>query len=94
MRGDHPETIRIDPESYLKSLKGAEVVMVQMSRSAILKAQAILGGDYRSSYITEQMMRVAKRESNYTSNAVNDWDINAQMGDPSKGMFQNDRLDI
>ena len=49
-----------------------------------LKAQAILGGDYRSSYITEQMMRVAKRESNYTSNAVNDWDINAQMGDPSK----------
>ena len=85
MRGDHPGNDTIDPESYLKSLKGPQVVMVQIfARSAILKAQAILGGDYRSSYITEQMMRVAKRESNYTSNAVNDWDINAQMGDPSK----------
>ena len=36
------------------------------------------------------MMRVAKRESNYTANAVNDWDVNAQNGTPSKGMFQND----
>ncbi|HDB7342475.1 TPA: transglycosylase SLT domain-containing protein [Staphylococcus aureus] len=34
------------------------------------------------------MMRVAKRESNYQSNAVNNWDINAQRGDPSKGLFQ------
>ena len=90
MRGDHPgNDTAIDPESYLKSLKGAAGGNgADAARSAILKAQAILGGDYRSSYITEQMMRVAKRESNYTSNAVNDWDINAQMGDPSKGMFQ------
>ena len=34
------------------------------------------------------MMRVAKRESNYQSNAVNNWDINAQRGDPSRGLFQ------
>lgn len=34
------------------------------------------------------MLRVAKRESNYTSDAVNNWDINAQRGTPSKGMFQ------
>ncbi|TJX22214.1 peptidoglycan DD-metalloendopeptidase family protein, partial [Staphylococcus haemolyticus] len=90
MRGDHPgNDTAIDPESYLKSLKGAAGGNgADAARSAILKAQAILGGNYRSSYITEQMMRVAKRESNYTSNAVNDWDINAQMGDPSKGMFQ------
>ena len=47
-----------------------------------------MGGQYNSSYITEQMMRVAKRESNYTANAVNDWDVNAQNGTPSKGMFQ------
>ncbi|WP_439145097.1 transglycosylase SLT domain-containing protein [Staphylococcus aureus] len=33
-------------------------------------------------------MRVAKRESNYQSNAVNNWDINAQRGDPSRGLFQ------
>ena len=34
------------------------------------------------------MMRVAKRESNFQADAVNNWDINARMGDPSKGMFQ------
>ena len=33
------------------------------------------------------MMRVAKRESNYQSNAVNNWDINAQRGDV-RGLFQ------
>ena len=90
MRGDHPgNDTAIDPESYLKSLKGAAGGNgADAARSAILKAQAILGGNYRSSYITEQMMRVAKRESNYTANAVNDWDINAQNGTPSKGMFQ------
>lgn len=90
MRGDHPgNDTAIDPESYLKSLKGAAGGNgADAARSAILKAQAILGGDYRSSYITEQMMRVAKRESNYTANAVNDWDVNAQNGTPSKGMFQ------
>ncbi|MCH4326227.1 phage tail tape measure protein [Staphylococcus haemolyticus] len=90
MRGDHPgNDTAIDPEPYLKSMKGAAGGNgADVARRAILKAQSILGGDYRSSYITEQMMRVAKRESNYTSNAVNDWDINAQMGTPSKGMFQ------
>ncbi|MBE9443548.1 phage tail tape measure protein [Staphylococcus epidermidis] len=58
------------------------------ARRAIQRAQSILGGRYKSSYITEQMMRVAKRESNFQADAVNNWDINARMGDPSKGMFQ------
>lgn len=58
------------------------------ARRAIQRAQAILGGRYKSSYITEQMMRVAKRESNFQADAVNNWDVNARMGDPSKGMFQ------
>lgn len=58
------------------------------ARRAILRAQSILGGRYKSSYITTQMMRVAKRESNFQSDAVNNWDINAQRGTPSKGMFQ------
>ncbi|PTH71356.1 transglycosylase SLT domain-containing protein, partial [Staphylococcus agnetis] len=36
----------------------------------------------------DAMMRLAKRESNYQPNAVNNWDINAQRGTPSKGLFQ------
>ena len=31
---------------------------------------------------------IARRESSYNPNAANDWDINAQNGIPSKGMFQ------
>lgn len=58
------------------------------ARSVIKKAQRILGGRYMSSAITENMMRLAKRESNYDPNAVNNWDINAQRGTPSKGLFQ------
>ncbi|EHL7274167.1 phage tail tape measure protein [Staphylococcus pseudintermedius] len=54
----------------------------------ISQAQSILGGRYKSRYIHDQMMRVAKRESNYQPNAVNNWDINALRGDPSRGLFQ------
>ncbi|MCE4971266.1 phage tail tape measure protein [Staphylococcus chromogenes] len=54
----------------------------------IRQAQNILGGRYKSSYIHDEMMRLAKRESNYQPNAVNNWDINAQRGTPSKGLFQ------
>ena len=54
----------------------------------IRQAQNILGGRYKSSYIHDAMMRLAKRESNYKPNAVNNWDINAQRGTPSKGLFQ------
>lgn len=54
----------------------------------IKQAQNILGGRYKSRYIHDAMMRLAKRESNYQPNAVNNWDINAQRGTPSKGLFQ------
>ncbi|MHD0382808.1 phage tail tape measure protein [Staphylococcus simulans] len=58
------------------------------ARSVIQQAQNILGGRYKGSSILQNMMKLAKRESNYDSNAVNDWDINAQRGTPSKGLFQ------
>ncbi|WMM16886.1 tape measure protein [Staphylococcus epidermidis] len=80
-----------DPTSWLKKNNGGGKVGGSGSgnaRKAIKKAQAILGGRYKSSYITEQMMRVAKRESNYQAGAVNNWDSNAKAGTPSKGMFQ------
>ncbi|MDU9335160.1 phage tail tape measure protein [Staphylococcus coagulans] len=93
MRGSHPgNDTAIDPMKWLKSLKGSGGAVggsgYTNARNAILKAQAILGGRYRSPFITNEMLRVAKRESNYTSDAVNNWDINAQRGTPSKGMFQ------
>ena len=80
-----------DPTSWLKKNNGGGKVGGSGSgnaRKAIKKAQAILGGRYKSSYITEQMMRVAKRESNFQAGAVNNWDSNAKAGTPSKGMFQ------
>ncbi|HDH4223732.1 TPA: phage tail tape measure protein [Staphylococcus aureus] len=58
------------------------------ARRAIKAAQNILGGRYKASWITNEMMRVASRESNYTANAVNNWDSNARAGTPSRGMFQ------
>ncbi|MTV20873.1 phage tail tape measure protein [Staphylococcus delphini] len=93
MRGSHPgNDTAVDPMKWLKSLKGAGGPAggngYTNARNAILKAQSILGGPYKAAYITDEMLRVAKRESNYTSDAVNNWDINAQRGTPSKGMFQ------
>ena len=84
--------VAFDPTNWLKKNNGgggkAGGSGASNARKAIKRAQAILGGRYKSSYITEQMMRVAKRESNYQAGAVNDWDINAKNGTPSKGMFQ------
>ncbi|HGO2073660.1 phage tail tape measure protein [Staphylococcus aureus] len=88
-----------DPEPYLRNAKkkgrlsvgggGATSGSGAAYASRIIRqAQSILGGRYKSRWIHDQMMRVAKRESNYQSNAVNNWDINAQRGDPSKGLFQ------
>lgn len=83
--------VPFDPTSWLKKNNGGGKVGGSGSanaRKAIKRAQAILGGRYKSSYITEQMMRVAKRESNFQAGAVNNWDSNAKAGTPSKGMFQ------
>ncbi|MCG2216114.1 phage tail tape measure protein [Staphylococcus epidermidis] len=93
-RGRHDDITNrgtVNPAKWLKGHGGGGKVGGSGSanaRRAIQKAQSILGGRYKSSYITEQMMRVAKRESNFQSDAVNNWDINAQKGTPSKGMFQ------
>lgn len=80
----------VNPLKWLKGHGGGKIggSGSANARRAIQRAQAILGGRYKSSYITEQMMRVAKRESNFQADAVNNWDVNARMGDPSKGMFQ------
>ncbi|EJL2084776.1 peptidoglycan DD-metalloendopeptidase family protein [Staphylococcus pseudintermedius] len=93
MRGSHAgNDTAVDPMGWLKSLKskggGAKGSGASYASRIITQAQNILGGQYKSSYIHHQMMRVAKRESNYQPDAVNDWDINAQRGTPSKGMFQ------
>ncbi|HGO2719008.1 TPA: phage tail tape measure protein [Staphylococcus aureus] len=88
-----------DPEPYLRNAKkkgrlsigGGGVTSgsgATYASRVIRQAQNILGGRYKSKWIHDQMMRVAKRESNYQANAVNNWDINAQRGDPSKGLFQ------
>ncbi|MGV3043386.1 phage tail tape measure protein [Staphylococcus rostri] len=84
-----------DPTNWLKKNNGKGKSGSYPSGSGagyasnvIKRAQAILGGRYKGSYVHDQMMRVAWRESNYQSNAVNNWDINAQRGDPSRGLFQ------
>ncbi|HCW7881914.1 TPA: phage tail tape measure protein [Staphylococcus aureus] len=93
MRGSHPgNDTAEDPMKWLKSLKGGGGKVggsgYENAKRAILRAQSILGGRYRSDYITTQMLRVAKRESNYQADAINNWDSNARAGTPSKGMFQ------
>lgn len=88
-----------NPEPYLRNAKkkgrlsigGGDATSgsgATYASRVIRQAQSILGGRYKGKWIHDQMMRVAKRESNYQSNAVNNWDINAQRGDPSRGLFQ------
>lgn len=88
-----------DPEPYLRNAKKKGRLSIggggatsgsgaTYASRVIRQAQSILGGRYKGKWIHDQMMRVAKRESNYQSNAVNNWDINAQRGDPSRGLFQ------
>lgn len=59
---------------------GAEVARkaISMALSMLGKSQAFLPG----------LMQVAKHESGFNPRAVNNWDINAQRGDPSVGLFQ------
>lgn len=92
-RGRHDDITNrgtVNPAKWLKGHGGGKVggSGSANARRAIQRAQSILGGRYKSSYITEQMMRVAKRESNFQAGAVNNWDSNARAGIPSKGMFQ------
>ncbi|WP_460904813.1 hypothetical protein, partial [Staphylococcus aureus] len=88
-----------NPEPYLRnaqnkgrlSIGGGDATSGSGATSAsrvIRQAQSLFGGRYKGKWIHDPMMRVAKRESNYPSTAVNNWDINAPRGDPSRGLFQ------
>ncbi|MBA8777250.1 phage tail tape measure protein [Staphylococcus schleiferi subsp. coagulans] len=91
-----------DPEPYLRRAKKNGRLSVGGGKSGnypsgsgaayasrvISQAQRILGGRYKSNWVHQQMMRLVKRESNYQPDAVNNWDINAQRGTPSRGLFQ------
>lgn len=87
---NHPDSI--DPMQWVKEAEkaggGASGSGAAYARKIIKQAQNILGGRYKSPAITEHMMKLAKRESNFDPKAVNNWDSNAQRGTPSKGMFQ------
>lgn len=88
---NHPQSI--DPLKWAKEAAKAGGGKIKGSganyaRGVIKRAQNLLGGRYKSNAITENMVRLAKRESNFDPNAVNNWDINAQRGTPSKGLFQ------
>ncbi|PNZ38844.1 peptidoglycan DD-metalloendopeptidase family protein [Mammaliicoccus vitulinus] len=79
----------IDPLKFLKGSGGGNHGSGSgAARSIIKSAQNIMGGKFKSGYVTEQMMRLAKRESNYDVNSINNWDSNAMAGNPSRGMFQ------
>lgn len=79
----------INPIKWLKSHNGSKGGKGESyARSVIQKAQRILGGKYKGSYILNNMMKLAKRESTYDASAVNNWDSNAKAGHPSKGLFQ------
>lgn len=88
MKGYPSNETAVDPMKWLKSLKGQGGKGESYARSVIKQAQNILGGKYKGSHILNNMMKLAKRESNYDSKAVNNWDSNAKAGTPSKGLFQ------
>ncbi|MBM7580005.1 phage tail tape measure protein [Jeotgalibacillus terrae] len=56
-----------------------------MARSAIMQALSITG---QAQSWLPAMMKIAHHESGFNPRAINLWDINAQRGIPSKGMFQ------
>lgn len=56
-----------------------------MARSAITQALKILN---KPMSLLGPLMTIAKKESGFNPNAINNWDINAKRGDPSVGLFQ------
>ncbi|GLY09601.1 phage tail tape measure protein [Pseudobacillus badius] len=57
-----------------------------MARSAITQALLMTGKNV--GVWLPWMMWIAQRESGFNPGAINNWDINAQRGDPSVGLFQ------
>ncbi|MEJ6529581.1 phage tail tape measure protein [Exiguobacterium sp. USCH10] len=56
-----------------------------MAKTAISQALAMLN---KPMSLLGPLMTIAQKESGFNPNAINDWDINAQRGDPSVGLFQ------
>lgn len=56
-----------------------------MARAAITRALNMLN---KPLSLLSPLMTIAQKESGFNPNAINDWDINAQRGDPSVGLFQ------
>lgn len=56
-----------------------------MARAAISRALSMLN---KPLSLLNPLMTIAQKESGFNPNAINDWDINAQRGDPSVGLFQ------
>lgn len=88
MKGSPSNDTAVNPLEWLKSLGSSGGSGASFARSTIKKAQSILGGKFKGNYVLDNMMKLAKRESNYDSKAVNNWDSNAKAGTPSKGLFQ------
>lgn len=87
---NHPDSI--NPLDWVKEAMAADGGSggkgEAYARKIIKQAQGILGGSYKGSYVLENMVKLVRRESNFDSKAVNNWDSNAQAGTPSKGLFQ------
>lgn len=88
MKGGLGNDKAVNPLKWLKSLGSGGGKGESYTRKTIKKAQNILGGRFKGNYVLSNMMKLAKRESNYDSKAVNNWDSNAKAGTPSKGLFQ------
>lgn len=56
-----------------------------MAQQAIMQALMMTG---KPMSLLNPMMKIAEKESGFNPMAINDWDINAQRGDPSIGLFQ------
>ncbi|OEL06901.1 hypothetical protein AST13_02360 [Staphylococcus xylosus] len=90
MKGSESNRAAIDPEPWLAKNSGSSVQGsgAAFARRVIQQAQGILGGKFKSNYVLSNMMKLVERESGFNPNAINNWDINAQRGTPSKGLFQ------
>lgn len=65
---------------FFTNVAGADV-----AQTAIQQALSMLG---LSQSLVPGLMWAAYNESSYNPNAINNWDSNARMGDPSRGLFQ------
>lgn len=83
---DSKATIPVTEGYEGKKVKG--VLTEAQVQSTIRKALNILDITTSVALWVKALTRQAHRESGFDPNAVNNWDINAQRGDPSKGLIQ------